>query len=355
MCLKHYMARSCFSRIVLTTFLLQFEMPLLPKDRLSRQDLKEALKARLVGYLDLAGVNLPFSGAVEGPGDAKNPLAIVDTLDLALHSRYVAIRNGAKKIVNLALLKAQGASGEMLLFPNFPLEIRTKIYKLSLLGRLMRMIEDVQPDGTHYLIVAGSERPAIVKASKEAMEILLATKVYQPLFQLATGRNRYYYNPVLDHVRLHTMAPAADKIPSLSLSASLMNPLDLQAIRVLSVDINHMAHVFAWVYANIADMSGLKSVHFSGTIEDPVVTNESVVRMFLKDVNGNKKFSFFCETENGVKLSGDAALHYAMLCSGNMASGSYFTRLWTEQERARNHVPNYPSVVAFYLWFVHPQ
>lgn len=94
-------------------------MPLLPKDRLSKQDLKEALVAASVGCLDLAGVNLPLSGTTDDPNRAKT-LPIVQYLDLALHSRSVIVGGGHKKIVNLAILKSQGLNGQMVLFPNFP-------------------------------------------------------------------------------------------------------------------------------------------------------------------------------------------------------------------------------------------
>ncbi|KAF8866697.1 hypothetical protein BDZ45DRAFT_169307 [Acephala macrosclerotiorum] len=327
-------------------------MAIFPKDRLSGEALIQSVKDRGLGFLDLAGVQLPLPRATQEFLDSVKFVPFVYNNDLALGHHFKILPSGQFKVVNKALLKALRHIGEFQLFSALPVELRIKVFKYALPCRLLHFIEIVLPNGTHQMTITGAKRPAIMEASKEAYDAIMDTSVYQGLFQIGENGIKHFFNPELDHVKLMTYAGTVGHFPSLTLATELRNPLDLKAIRILNLDLQMYEFCLPWVEANLSAMPNLDALDLTASLIDPLATRESHLRLMFKDTFGyGTDLRAFHLLPNGEVLAGVPAIIHATRDIQTLAAKEQVRGLWYALQHSLEHIHNFPSTISLYFWY----
>ncbi|KAE8450894.1 hypothetical protein EG329_005334 [Mollisiaceae sp. DMI_Dod_QoI] len=299
-------------------------MPRFLKD-LPYGDFLEALKS--TAYIDLASVPVPKAAyelrlesttktATIPRGGEKIPI-IVPGLDLA-DNRHKEIPGGLIQVVDREKLKLQGCTGEFVFYPALPRELRAKICHLTLPTRLIRAVEVFNSDGTTKYTVHGADRPVMCRVSKQAVEDVLAIKIYQPYFEVKAGGRKVYYNPFFDCVRVDSpfyREGLMMRAPQLAFPSALVKKADLEAIKFIDFDLLIFMVYLQWAERNIRGMHSLEEIALNAYFTKAQAVKTTYDCMMFKTKQGQESYT-------AIHLRGNVSLYDEVaidsFCSGDI-------------------------------------
>lgn len=160
------------------------------------------------------------------------------------------------------------------IFPNFPNEMRQRIFLFAAEGRTIAFVEVVHPNSGRQAIEVANRRPALMAVNREAMATLLLVKGgYKEMFLLEGTKKAVYFNEQLDTIKLdsliHRNGSFAPAVPPMILPMKLKTKSDIEMITNLEVgfatfDLNH-----DWFCGSWSKMSALREFSVRGSLIDP--------------------------------------------------------------------------------------
>lgn len=266
-------------------------------------------------HLDLAGaIEKKKHLLSQAEPITKGLPSLFGNLGLMSHPETLGVENGEKKMFNRAYLLSLGSCGEFVLFPNLPRCLRLMVYEecWALEPRIFRMIEVADQSGVRSVVVSGdAHRPAILKASKEALAFAIVPRQYAPVFRTTDDYSRnYYFNSRIDFLELCHSFHYAYLIPTMTISQKLVRADDLHHIKSLSLDFETLLRFSDWTDSNLSTMPKLQSIHIRSICVDRGRFNQSAIQLELRELSGrhNGLTPFLRDSVPGPAVVGRSAL-----------------------------------------------
>jgi hypothetical protein len=243
---------------------------------------------------------------------------------------------GEFQLINCALLKSLGPATAMVLFPNFPLEIRQKIYDYDVEGTVVRIkLLDVGHNWCGESFVPAD----LAAASKEALQYMKAKYGYMPVFSNGTTM----YSPQLDLLLLKLVQ--AVNMPAMAIAPKVTSSTILDGISSVTFEICNFQHGVQWIQNNLVGMTGLKKLAIHGFFPT-AGTGQAQVSLYVtsEDISNNRKEYQHClEKKDGSRHFGFAAMVVIGESINDQNQQQGILDLWMLMDRCLKNPVRFPS------------
>jgi hypothetical protein len=237
---------------------------------------------------------------------SKAEVLILKDPSMIISSDMIYVPTGAIKLIDTKVLKAEGPAKYFVLFPNFPNELRNKIYESIAEDHPTPYViftETAGKNGVHCYTVEAPV-PSIILASNEAARNFSVSEKCRHFSTKGCSLKLPILMPEWEHRDFILRSSVSQ--PNLILSKCLVKTMDIHLIGQLCMDFNNFKpENITWILNNIKRMPKLKSFQLNALLSIEKDIKEFNVRVDFADVySTGREFEPIYVDEAGSKVVG---------------------------------------------------
>lgn len=257
-------------------------------------------------------------------------------------STFLFVPRGAVKMFISGDLKSLGAATSMFLFPNFPPELRHRIYREAVEEQENGSVSITVTDTGSKFAGVSIPRPALLSTSRDALAYFLRSK-YAVIFRFGVT----LFDPRVQTVSLNLVSEFTR--PHAPLIQSMLSPMAFTGITSLTVEVLNVRNGIPWAIYSTVGLNKLKI--FRINVKNKITDDRQLPVTFevdSRDMEGDREeYVHFLNVGEKTAIEGRALqMLHDLLADQNEVQDvlSMFGRLDLALRNKECH-PNFPSKV----------